>query len=69
MMGQTPEIINFDTKKYIIENPTKSGVHLICKPFDTRILDKYNKELSSKGIQTIQIQKDANTILYIGNNN
>ena len=69
MMGQTPEIINFDAKKYIIENPTKSGVHLICKPFDTRILDKYNKKLSSKGIQTIQIQKDANSILYIGNNN
>lgn len=69
MMGQVPEIINFDAKKYIIENPTKSGIHIICKPFDTRILDKYNKELSSKGIQTIQIQEDANTILYIGNNN
>ena len=69
MMGQVPEIINFDAKKYIIENPTKSGIHIICKPFDTRILDKYNKELSSKGIQTIQIQKDANSILYIGNNN
>ena len=41
----------------------------LLKPFDTRILDKYNKELSSKGIQTIQIQKDSNTILYIGNNN
>jgi hypothetical protein len=50
-------------------NETKSGVHVICKPFDTRILDKYNKELSSKGIQTIQIQRDANTILYIGNEN
>lgn len=68
MMGKVPEIINFDAKKYIIENPTKSGIHIICKPFDTRILDKYNKELSSKGIQTIQIQKDANTVLYIGNN-
>lgn len=65
--------INWDRISYneysIIFNPTKSGVHLICKPFDTRILDKYNKELSSKGIQTIQIQKDANTVLYIGNNN
>ena len=30
---------------------------------------KTYKELSSKGIQTIQIQKDSNTILYIGNNN
>ena len=53
----------------IYENQTKSGTHIICKPFDTRILDKYNKELSSKGIQTIQIQEDANSILYIGNNN
>lgn len=52
----------------IYENQTKSGIHIICKPFDTRILDKYNRELSAKGIQTIQIQKDANTILYIGNN-
>ena len=32
-------------------------------------LINFNKELSSKGIQTIQIQKDTNTILYIGNNN
>lgn len=59
----------FSIEYCIAVNPTKSGVHLICKPFDTRILDKYNKELSSKGIQTIQIQKDSNTILYIGNNN
>ena len=57
----------FHIGKYMIkENPTKSGIHLIVKPFDTRILEKYNKELSSKGIPTIQIQKDANTILYIG---
>lgn len=51
----------------LIENPTKSGVHLITRPFDTRILEKYNKELSSKGIPTIVIKKDSNTILYIGN--
>lgn len=64
------EVDEISKEKYpIIYNFTKSGIHLICKPFDTRILDKYNKELSSKGIQTIQIQKDANTILYIGNNN
>lgn len=56
-----------DLKFPIIPNPTKSGIHLIVKLFDTRILEKYNKELSSKGISTIQIQKDANTILYIGN--
>ena len=63
---------HFEPEKYgfnIVKNPSKSGMHIICKPFDTRILDKYNKELSSKGIQTIQIQKDANSILYIGNNN
>ena len=47
-------------------NPTKSGIHLIVRPFDTRILEKYNKTLSSAGIATIQIQKDANSILYIG---
>lgn len=48
-------------------NETKSGLHLICKPFDVRILEKFNKELSAKQLPTIQIQKDANTILYIGN--
>ena len=51
----------------IIPNKTKSGIHLICKPFDTRILDKYNRELSEKGIPTIIKQPDANTVLYIGN--
>lgn len=53
----------------IVENPTKSGIHLIVKPFDVRIMEKYNSELSSKGIPTIQVQKDANTVLYIGNEN
>ena len=68
--GNEKEADEISKEKYpIIYNFTKSGIHLICKPFDTRILDKYNKELSSKGIQTIQIQKDANSILYIGNNN
>ena len=47
-------------------NWTKSGVHILTKPFDTRILEKYNKELSSKGIPTIVVQRDANTILYNG---
>jgi hypothetical protein len=50
------------------ENKTKSGVHLVVKPFDTRILDKYNNALGAKQLPTIQIQKDANTILYIGTN-
>ena len=51
----------------IIENPTNSGVHIICRPFDTRILKPFNKQMSDKGLPTIQIQKDANTVLYIGN--
>lgn len=67
MMGQVPEIVHFDVKEYIIENKTKTGIHLIVKPFDARILEKYNKHLSDKGLPVIQIQKDANTVLYIGN--
>lgn len=55
-----------DLDKKIIYNPTKSGYHLILPPFDTRILEKYNKKLSSAGVETIKIQKDCNTILYIG---
>jgi hypothetical protein len=63
-----PEMAEFISDFFpIIRNHTKSGVHLITKPFDTRILDKYNKELSAKQLPTIQIQKDCNTILYIGN--
>lgn len=50
----------------ITDNPTKTGVHLICKPFDTRILDKYNKALGREGKEPIIIQKDGNTVLYIG---
>lgn len=63
-----PEMAEFICDFFpIVPNHTKSGVHLITRPFDTRILDKYNKELSAKQLPTIQIQKDANTILYIGN--
>lgn len=51
----------------IFRNETKSGIHLICKPFDRRIIDRFNTELSDEGIPTIIIQKDANTVLYIGN--
>lgn len=53
----------------IHKNETKSGVHLICKPFDRRIIDRFNTELSDEGIPIIIIQKDANTVLYIGNEN
>lgn len=48
----------------IVENPTKSGIHMITKPFDTRILEPYNKKLSTQGVPIIQIQKDCNTLLY-----
>jgi hypothetical protein len=66
--GDDPEMAEFACDWFPIEvNRTKSGVHLITRAFDTRILDKYNKELSAKQLPTIQIQKDANTILYIGN--
>jgi hypothetical protein len=51
----------------IFINTTKSGIHIICKPFDTRVIEKFNTELSSQGTPTIVIQKDANTVLYIGN--
>lgn len=65
--GYTVELANNLLNYTAIENKTKSGIHIICKPFDTRILDKYNKELGRKQLPTIQIQKDANTVLYIGN--
>lgn len=60
--------IEWSKKVYkIIENPTKSGVHLIVSPFDTRILNPYNDILSSKNLPIIQIQKDCNTLLYFKN--
>ena len=49
----------------VIQNKTKSGVHLIVKPFDTRILSKYNENLQRRNLPIVLIQKDANTVLYI----
>lgn len=59
----------FHINEWMVENLTKSGVHLICKPFDTRVLQEYNRELQSEGLPLIEIQKDANTVLYIGQPN
>lgn len=49
----------------IVSNPTKSGVHLIVKPFDTRILSKYNEDFQRRNIPIVLIQKDSNTVLYL----
>lgn len=45
-------------------NKTKSGYHIIVPPFDKRVMDKINKKFMNKGIPRIQIQHDANTLLY-----
>lgn len=66
--GNDPTMAEFVEDWFpITANITKSGVHLIVKSFDTRILDKFNSELGAKQLPTIQIQKDSNTVLYIGN--
>lgn len=52
------------TEMLFIENKTKSGIHIITKPFDGRILSKINKGFSDSGIETIKILKDCNTLLY-----
>lgn len=49
---------------FFVKNQTKSGYHLIVKPFDTRILNTINKQFTGAKIPVIQIQKDANTLLY-----
>ena len=49
----------------IVLNETKSGVHFLVKPFDTRIISNYNEQLVRENLPIIMIQKDANTILYI----
>lgn len=43
---------------------TKTGVHLVVRPFDARILETINRQFQQKKIPNIQIQKDANTLLY-----
>lgn len=45
-------------------NPTKTGIHLITESFDTRLLQKINKPLIEAKIPAIELQKDANTVLY-----
>ena len=72
-----PELLKIDLEKHFSErhleeyplifNETKSGIHLITIPFDTRILSKYNTQLSSNNLPTIQLQKDCNTLLYYYN--
>lgn len=48
----------------MVENPTKTGIHLIVPPFDARIMDVINRQFRDAKISNIQIQKDANTLLY-----
>lgn len=58
--------VNYTQVYPIFYNSTKTGIHIICKPFDKRILDKFNSNLASKNMAKINILEDANTILYIG---
>jgi len=46
----------------ILTIPTKSGYHIISPPFDVRIIDS-GAFIGTK-MPTIQIQKDANTLIY-----
>ena len=55
------EIFDKTDSKFILEVPTVSGVHLICKPFNLQVL-KNNKELLSLGL--VDIHKDACEIIY-----
>lgn len=50
----------------IFYNSTKTGMHIICKPFDKTIINKFNSNLSSKNMAKINVQEDGNTVLYIG---
>lgn len=43
---------------------TLTGVHLIVRPFDIRILHTINRQFQHKKIPNIQVQKDCNTLLY-----
>lgn len=44
--------------------PTKSGVHLLVKPFDSRILATINRQFLDSKITPIKVMSDANTLLY-----
>lgn len=47
-----------------ITNPTKTGVHIITKPFDVRQLYDINKQFQDAHLPIIDINKDGNTLLY-----
>lgn len=44
--------------------PTKTGVHLLVKPFDKRVLTTINRQFLDSKLSPIQIMDDANTLLY-----
>lgn len=56
------EVRNENTE--ILTINTKTGVHLLLKPFDNRILNTINRQFMDSKISPIQILKDANTLLY-----
>jgi hypothetical protein len=48
--------------------PSKKGLHHICKPFDTRIIELWYRELglnTTVGVEEISLHKDNPTNLYI----
>lgn len=61
---------DYETRKNPIENwephwiPTVSGSHLVVKPFDVSNLKALKRKLHKKELPIIQVQKDANTLLY-----
>jgi hypothetical protein len=68
------DVINDDTKEFEIRLkmdgnhlatiPSKKGLHYISTPFDTRIIEKYCKELSITETE-MSLHKDNPTNLYI----
>lgn len=58
-----------DKAKYIKENffivPTKSGKHIVCKPFNKQMFGEFWATSSMKDMKVLDIHKDNPTILYV----
>lgn len=53
-----------DAENSIVKIPTKSGIHLITKRFDRRILNNYNELFHRSKKEPIGLDKNGVTLLY-----
>lgn len=54
----------FDVEKIVAVIPTKSGVHLITRPFNHEIFNRMLSQMNPPIVSEVDIKKDNPTVLY-----